>query len=90
MPAALEWDKVTRIDPASLFECEKHQLDEVIDMFVLVIAITSHQYHQLTLQLRFQLSCPATKLVSSYKLSTVVWYYVFSPGYFHKERLLSC
>ncbi|XP_074489789.1 centrosomal protein of 290 kDa isoform X6 [Sebastes fasciatus] len=35
MPAALEWDKVTRIDPASLFECEKHQLDEVIDMFVL-------------------------------------------------------
>ncbi|XP_039663330.1 centrosomal protein of 290 kDa isoform X4 [Perca fluviatilis] len=34
MPAALKWDKVTRIDPASLLECEKDQVDEVFDMFV--------------------------------------------------------
>ncbi|XP_031725774.1 centrosomal protein of 290 kDa isoform X5 [Anarrhichthys ocellatus] len=35
MPAALQWDKVTRIDPASLLDFEKNQLDEVIDMLVL-------------------------------------------------------
>ncbi|KAL7402497.1 hypothetical protein ABVT39_015766 [Epinephelus coioides] len=35
MPAALDWDKVTRIDPASLLECEKDQVDEVFNMFVL-------------------------------------------------------
>nr|XP_033491058.1 centrosomal protein of 290 kDa isoform X2 [Epinephelus lanceolatus] len=35
MPAALDWDKVTRIDPASLLECEKDQVDEVFSMFVL-------------------------------------------------------
>ncbi|XP_078112646.1 centrosomal protein of 290 kDa [Sander vitreus] len=35
MPAALKWDKVTRIDPASLLECEKDQVDEIFDMFVL-------------------------------------------------------
>ncbi|XP_034734111.1 centrosomal protein of 290 kDa isoform X3 [Etheostoma cragini] len=34
MPAALKWDKVTTIDPASLLECEKDQVDEVFDMFV--------------------------------------------------------
>ncbi|XP_032378767.1 centrosomal protein of 290 kDa isoform X10 [Etheostoma spectabile] len=34
MPAALKWDKVTRINPASLLECEKDQVDEVFDMFV--------------------------------------------------------
>ncbi|XP_044048401.1 centrosomal protein of 290 kDa isoform X5 [Siniperca chuatsi] len=35
MHAALEWDKMTRIDPASLHECEKDQVDEVFVMFVL-------------------------------------------------------
>ncbi|XP_040893439.1 centrosomal protein of 290 kDa isoform X2 [Toxotes jaculatrix] len=35
MPAALEWDKVTRIDPATLHECEKDHVDEVFNMFVL-------------------------------------------------------
>ncbi|XP_049428981.1 centrosomal protein of 290 kDa [Epinephelus fuscoguttatus] len=35
MPAALDWDKVTRIDPASLLEYEKDQVDEVFSMFVL-------------------------------------------------------
>ncbi|KAK9516253.1 hypothetical protein VZT92_024194 [Zoarces viviparus] len=35
MPAALQWDKITRIDPASLLDFEKNQLDEVIDMLVL-------------------------------------------------------
>ncbi|XP_063768066.1 centrosomal protein of 290 kDa isoform X3 [Eleginops maclovinus] len=35
MPAALEWDKVTRIDPESLLECEKDQVDEIFGMFVL-------------------------------------------------------
>ncbi|XP_029290181.1 centrosomal protein of 290 kDa isoform X8 [Cottoperca gobio] len=35
MPAALQWDKVTSIDPESLLECEKDQVDEVFDMLVL-------------------------------------------------------
>ncbi|KAL3061051.1 hypothetical protein OYC64_009289 [Pagothenia borchgrevinki] len=35
MPAALDWDKVTRIDPESLLECENDQVDEVFGMFVL-------------------------------------------------------
>ncbi|XP_070686542.1 centrosomal protein of 290 kDa [Pempheris klunzingeri] len=35
MPAALEWDKVTRVDPASLHEGNKDQVDEVFDMFIL-------------------------------------------------------
>ncbi|XP_076589771.1 centrosomal protein of 290 kDa isoform X8 [Chaetodon auriga] len=34
MPAALEWAKVMRIDPVSLRDCEKDQLDEVFDMFI--------------------------------------------------------
>ncbi|XP_056272898.1 centrosomal protein of 290 kDa isoform X4 [Pseudoliparis swirei] len=34
MPAALEWDKVTRIDPASLFEYDKTQMEEVVNMLV--------------------------------------------------------
>ncbi|XP_045893329.1 centrosomal protein of 290 kDa isoform X2 [Micropterus dolomieu] len=35
MPTALEWDKMTKIDPASLYDCEKEQVDEVFSMFVL-------------------------------------------------------
>ncbi|KAK5901738.1 hypothetical protein CesoFtcFv8_007068 [Champsocephalus esox] len=35
MPAALDWDKVTRIDPESLLECENDEVDEVFGMFVL-------------------------------------------------------
>ncbi|XP_070763229.1 centrosomal protein of 290 kDa [Enoplosus armatus] len=35
MSAVLEWDKVTRIDPASLHEYEKNQVDEVVCMLVL-------------------------------------------------------
>ncbi|XP_068458715.1 centrosomal protein of 290 kDa [Clinocottus analis] len=35
MPAALQWDKVTRIDPASLFEYDKTELEEVVGMLVL-------------------------------------------------------
>ncbi|XP_034072286.1 LOW QUALITY PROTEIN: centrosomal protein of 290 kDa [Gymnodraco acuticeps] len=35
MPAALDWDKVTRIDPESLLECDNDQVDEVFGMFVL-------------------------------------------------------
>ncbi|XP_070829211.1 centrosomal protein of 290 kDa isoform X6 [Chaetodon trifascialis] len=34
MPAGLEWAKVMRIDPVSLRDCEKDQLDEVFDMFI--------------------------------------------------------
>lgn len=44
MPAALEWDKVMRLDPVNLGDGEKDQLDEVFDMFISVIAYTSHQY----------------------------------------------
>ncbi|XP_019934440.2 centrosomal protein of 290 kDa isoform X8 [Paralichthys olivaceus] len=35
MSAALEWDKVTGIDPATLLDCGKDQVDEVFDMFVM-------------------------------------------------------
>ncbi|XP_041794545.1 centrosomal protein of 290 kDa isoform X2 [Chelmon rostratus] len=34
MPAALEWDKVMRLDPVNLGDGEKDQLDEVFDMFI--------------------------------------------------------
>lgn len=44
MPAAFEWDKVMGIDPSSLRECEKDQVEEVFGMFVLVNVHTSHQY----------------------------------------------
>lgn len=37
MPAALEWDKVRRIDAATLHECEKEKVDEVFTMLALVI-----------------------------------------------------
>lgn len=42
MPAALEWDKVTSIDLASLLKYEKDQVDELIGMIVLVIVNTSY------------------------------------------------
>ncbi|XP_044213453.1 centrosomal protein of 290 kDa isoform X2 [Thunnus albacares] len=35
MPAALEWDKVARIDAANLHEYGKHQVDEVFTMLAL-------------------------------------------------------
>ncbi|XP_053283715.1 centrosomal protein of 290 kDa isoform X2 [Pleuronectes platessa] len=35
MSAALEWDKVTGIDPATLLDCDKDQVDEVFDMFIM-------------------------------------------------------
>ncbi|KAI3371006.1 hypothetical protein L3Q82_023650 [Scortum barcoo] len=35
MPAAFEWDKVMGIDPASLLESEKDQVEEVFAMFAL-------------------------------------------------------
>ncbi|XP_034443047.1 centrosomal protein of 290 kDa isoform X2 [Hippoglossus hippoglossus] len=35
MSAALEWDKVTGIDPATLLDCGKDQVDEVFDMFIM-------------------------------------------------------
>ncbi|KAL6106276.1 cep290 [Pungitius sinensis] len=35
MPATLEWDRVTRIKPASLLDFDKSQLEEIIAMFVL-------------------------------------------------------
>ncbi|CAK6954564.1 centrosomal protein of 290 kDa [Scomber scombrus] len=35
MPAALEWDKVRRIDAATLHECEKEKVDEVFTMLAL-------------------------------------------------------
>lgn len=65
MPATLEWDKVARLDPASLQDCDKDEMDEVFGMFILV---TVH-----TLHLTFLLSCPTTNAcqVSNYKLSTV-------------------
>ncbi|XP_051237130.1 centrosomal protein of 290 kDa isoform X6 [Dicentrarchus labrax] len=34
MPAALEWDKVMKINPVSLQDCEKDQLDELVGMFI--------------------------------------------------------
>ncbi|TNN48428.1 Centrosomal protein [Liparis tanakae] len=34
MPAALQWDKVTRIDPASLLEYDKTQMEEFVHMLV--------------------------------------------------------
>ncbi|XP_058500488.1 centrosomal protein of 290 kDa isoform X4 [Solea solea] len=34
-PAALEWDKVTTIEPATLHQCGKGQVDEVFDMFIM-------------------------------------------------------
>ncbi|XP_035521325.1 centrosomal protein of 290 kDa isoform X2 [Morone saxatilis] len=34
MPAALEWDKVMKINPVSLQDCEKDQLDELFGMFI--------------------------------------------------------
>ncbi|KAM4572985.1 centrosomal protein of 290 kDa isoform 2-T2 [Odontesthes bonariensis] len=33
MPAGLQWDKVSRIDPKTLHECEKHEVDDVVRMF---------------------------------------------------------
>ncbi|XP_047188971.1 centrosomal protein of 290 kDa isoform X2 [Scophthalmus maximus] len=35
MPAALGWDRVTRIDPATLHESGKDRVDEVFDMFIM-------------------------------------------------------
>lgn len=34
MPVALEWDKVMRLDPASLQNSDEEQLNEVFDMFI--------------------------------------------------------
>ncbi|XP_041853732.1 centrosomal protein of 290 kDa isoform X2 [Melanotaenia boesemani] len=34
MPAGLEWDKVSRIDPHTLHEREKDEVDQVVGMFV--------------------------------------------------------
>ncbi|XP_024909656.1 centrosomal protein of 290 kDa-like isoform X2 [Cynoglossus semilaevis] len=34
-PAALEWDQMTKIDPATLHDCGKSQVDEVFDMIIL-------------------------------------------------------
>ncbi|XP_074532941.1 centrosomal protein of 290 kDa [Halichoeres trimaculatus] len=34
MPAAFEWDKVMRLDPASLPNSDEEQLNEVFDMFI--------------------------------------------------------
>jgi len=45
MPAALEWDKVTRIDPASLFEYDKTQMEEVVNMLVWVITFLTTAYN---------------------------------------------
>lgn len=35
-PAALKWDQMTKIDPATLHDCGKSQVDEVFDMIILV------------------------------------------------------
>ncbi|XP_037307822.2 centrosomal protein of 290 kDa isoform X2 [Pungitius pungitius] len=35
MPATLDWDRVTRIKPASLLDFDKSQLEEIVAMFVL-------------------------------------------------------
>lgn len=35
MPAVLEWDKVMRINPVSLHNCEKDQVDEVFGMLIM-------------------------------------------------------
>lgn len=43
MPAAFQWDKVTRIDPVSLSGSDKDHVDEVFSMLTLVIVHTSHQ-----------------------------------------------
>lgn len=37
MTVALEWDKVGRINPQTLHELGKPQVDEIFDMFALVI-----------------------------------------------------
>lgn len=44
-PAAFEWDKVMRIDPFSLQDWKKEQLD---DVFKAVVLVTVHSsYHNL-------------------------------------------
>ena len=43
MSAALEWDKVRGIDPATLLDCGKDQVDEVFDMFIMVTVHTPHK-----------------------------------------------
>lgn len=42
MPAALEWDKVMGIDPVTIQEREKEQVDDIFDMFTSVILPKSH------------------------------------------------
>ncbi|XP_072242523.1 centrosomal protein of 290 kDa isoform X1 [Leuresthes tenuis] len=34
MPTGLQWDKVSRIDPQTLHESEKHEVDDVVHMFL--------------------------------------------------------
>lgn len=38
MPAALNWDKMLRIDPETLNERDKDEVDKVFDLLVLVMA----------------------------------------------------
>ncbi|XP_054631818.1 centrosomal protein of 290 kDa isoform X2 [Dunckerocampus dactyliophorus] len=35
MPAALEWDEVRKIDPASLHECDKDEIDEFLSLLTM-------------------------------------------------------
>lgn len=53
MPAAFEWDKVMGLDPASLRECEKDQVEEVFGMFALV------NVHTITPQIVCSVAQPA-------------------------------
>lgn len=40
MPAALEWNKVLKLDPENLINYEKEQLDEICNMLTLVTVHT--------------------------------------------------
>lgn len=42
MPAALNWDKMLRIDPETLNERDKDEVDKVFDLLVLVMARRWH------------------------------------------------
>lgn len=42
MPAALNWDKMLRIDPETLNERDKDEVDKVFDLLILVMARRWH------------------------------------------------
>lgn len=61
MSAAFDWDKVMRLDPLNLHDCEKDQLDEVFNTFILVIVLTSQQ-NEIASQI-FSVASPPSPLV---------------------------